>query len=330
VSVKNYLLNLTTKRAAHLFFVSLFLGGACIALGLGLPWTPAIVVFAYGSVLWYVEKAFRVSHTEMTNNSPYFLGFLFFLGALAKTFSSFSVQSGDSQLEYVVRQLGAGLFPTIVGLPFRQVLFAYSNTQADQDLFFRTLEDELRQSATEFRRSQAELVQLVQEFVQMRKGLFAEEEKAARKYVRNLENAIALFDASLSDYPAMISSTLSNCAQSMSGLKEKLRELTQAAEHMKPHQLSDMVAQFEGVKISAGGLAGELSALKGTMESLRTTAAGLPADIKVHLLSANADLDEVRADLRTKVANIQSDLSAIDKVLTDFVTVAQRHIEAIR
>ena len=330
MSVRNYLLNLTTKRAAHLFFASLVLGGACIVLGFGLPWTPALVVVAYGLVLWYAEKAFRVSHSEMTNNSPYFLGFLFFLVALAKTFSSFSVQSSDAQLEYVVRQLGAALFPTIVGLPFRQVLFAYSATQADQDLFFRTLEDELRQSATEFRRSQAELVQLVQEFVQLRKGLFSEEEKAARKYIRNLENAVALFDASLSDYPTMISSTLSNCAQSMNGLKDKLRELTQAADHMQPHQLSDMVAQFEGVKRSAGGLAAELSSLKETTETLRTMAGGMPAEIKVHLLSANADLDEVRADLRTKVASIQSDLSDIDKVLTDFVTVAQRHIETIR
>jgi hypothetical protein len=330
VTVKNYLLNLTTRRAADLFFAALVLGIIFILSGFGLPWTPGIVVAAYGSVLLYAEKVCLVSNTEMTNNSPYFLGFLFFLVALASTFNSFSVQASDSQLQYIIRQLGSALFPTIVGLPFRQVLFAYSTSQADQDLFFRTLEDELRRSATEFRRSQAELVQLVQEFVEMRRGLFSEEEKASRRYVQNLEKAIALFDTSLSDYPIVISSTLSSCAQSLQGLKEKLRELSQAAEHTDPRQLSDIVAQFDSVKTSAGGLAGELSNLKSTVEHLRALAEGVPATINERLVSAGVDLDRVRSDLRGKIGSIQSDLTAIDKVLTDFVVVAQGRIEAIR
>jgi hypothetical protein len=330
VTIKTYLVNLTTRRAASLFFGGLLIGVICILSGFGLPWSPGIVVAAYGCVLWYAEKVCLVSHTEMTNNSPYFLGFLFFLVALANTFHSFSVQASDLQLQYVIRQLGSALIPTIVGLPFRQLLFAYSASQADQDLFFRTLEDELRRSATEFRRSQTELVQLVQEFVEMRRGLFSEEEKASRRYVHNLEKAIALFDTTLSDYPIVISSTLSSCAQSVSGLKEKLRELSQAVEHTDPRQLSDIVAQFASVKTSAGGLAGELANLKSTVEHLRALAETVPAGIKDQLASAKVDLDGVRADLRDKVASIQSDLTAIDKVLTDFVIVAQGRIEAIR
>jgi predicted nucleic acid-binding Zn-ribbon protein len=164
----------------------------------------------------------------------------------------------------------------------------------------------------------------------MRRGLFSEEEKASRRYVHNLEKAIALFDTSLSDYPIVISSTLSSCAQSVHDLKEKLRELSQAAEHTDPRQLSDIVAQFDSVKSNAGSLAGELSSLKSTVEHLRALAEGVPAGIKEQLVSAKVDIDEVRWDLRTKVASIQSDLTAIDKVLTDFVVVAQGRIEAIR
>jgi hypothetical protein len=330
MTVKAYLVNLTTRRAAVLFLEALLLGSLSIILRIGLPWTPALFVTAYGIVLLYSEKVCLVSHSEMTNNSPYFLGFLFFLVALANTFRSFSVQATDSQLEYVVRQLGAALLPTIFGLTFRQLLFAYSPAQADQDIFFRTLEEELRRSATEFKRSQAELVELVKEFIEMRRGLFSEEEKAARKYVHNLEKAIALFDGSFSNYPAMISSTLANCAQSLNGFKEKLRELTEAAEHIEPRRLSEVVAQFDNVKTNAGGLAVEISSLKATLEDLRTLAGSLPATIKEQLGSTKNDLDKVRSDLSIKVASIQSDLTEIDKVLTDFVSITQARIETIR
>ena len=331
MTIENYLLNLTTRRAATLFFAAFALGCISIFIGIGLPWTPAIIVAVYGVILFYAEKKYLVSHTEMTNNSPYFLGFLFFLFALAITFHNLLGQEAtDTQLQYVIRQLGSALFPTIVGLPFRQLLFAYSANQADQDLFFRTLEDELRRSAAEFRRSQVELVQLVQQFIEMRRGLFSEEEKASRRYVENLEKAVALFDTSLSDYPIVISSTLGSCAQSMHGLKEKLLELSQAAEHTDPRQLSDMVAQFDSVKTSAGSLTSELSNLKSTVEHLRGFAESVPTSLKEQLVSAKADLDGVRSDLRGEITSIQCDLAAIDKVLTDFVIVAQGRIEDIR
>ena len=330
MTIKTYLLNLTTRRAVIMFLAAFGLGLISIVFGFGLPWVPAIIVAIYGSILLYAEKEYLVSLSEMTSNSPYFLGFLFFLIALAKTFHTFSVEATDTQLQDVIRQFGSALFPTIVGLPFRQLLFAYSASQADQDLFFRTLEEELRQSAAEFRRSQVELVQLVHEFVEMRRGLFSEEEKAARRYIHNLEKAIALFDTSLSDYPIAISSTLSSCAQSLHELKEKLLELNQAAEHTHPRQLSDMVAHFDSVKTSAGSLAGELINLKSTVELLRALAEKVPPSIKEQLVSTKVDLDEARSDLRVKIASIQSDLTAIDKVLTDFVIVAQERIEDIR
>jgi hypothetical protein len=308
----------------------LILGGASIQAELALPWTPGLIVAAYGGVLLYSEMACGVTHAEMTNNSPYFLGFIFFLFSLLTTFRNFSSHGADAQFDYIVRQLGTALLPTIVGLPLRQLLFAHGPSQADQDLFFRTLEDELRRGASEFRRSQAELVQLVQQFVEMRKGLFSEEEKAARDYVHTLERAIGMFQESLANYPSVISTALSACAQSVHALKEKLRELNQAAQQTEPNQLSNMIAQFESVKASAGTLAGELSELRKTVEQLRLLAGAVPGTIKEQLASVKVDVDQVRSELIVKVATIQSDLTAIDKVLSDFVAVAQVRIEAMR
>jgi hypothetical protein len=75
VQARTYLVNLTSRRAVVLFLISLVCGAVFIVAGVGLPWTPALVVSAYGAVLLYCAKVLLVPHSEMTNNSPYFLGF---------------------------------------------------------------------------------------------------------------------------------------------------------------------------------------------------------------------------------------------------------------
>jgi hypothetical protein len=284
----------------------------------------------------------------MTNNSPYFLGFLLFLVSLFTTFSRLSMDAADLQVGFIIRQLGAALLTTIVGLPFRQLLFAYSPAQADQDLFFRTLEEELRRSATEFKRSQAELVTLVQEFIEVRKTLFGDEEKASRRYVRNLEKAAALFEQDLTNYPTVISSAISACAESVSALMEKLRELAQATANADGKQISAMIAQFDAIKTGATTLSQELGNLRLSVEQLRSSSATLPAVVKQHLEAAKSDFDAARAavkmqlgmaksdfevvrtELSSKVGTIQNDIEAIDRLLTDFVAVIRERIEAFR
>jgi hypothetical protein len=330
VPFKKYLMDLTSRRAAKLFVLTFVLGAVCIALNFGLPWTPGILVAAYGSILLYAEAVCFVSHAEMTNNSPYFLGFIFFLFSLLVTFSRFSIQVADSQIDYVIRELGSALFATIVGLPFRQLLFAYSTHQADQDLFFRTLEEELRRSATEFRKSQAELVQLVQEFAEMRQGLFSDEEKAARKYVDNLQKASALFDDALSHYPTVISAALLNCTRSLQMMMQNLQDLAAVCERANPTKISEMMAQFEGLKTSSVSLTAELTSLKGAALELRTLAAEIPTDAREQFLLAKNDLDQVRAGLRERISSVQGEITSIDKVLSDFVALTQDRLEAMR
>ena len=305
---KTYLVNLTSRRAVILFMILLGLGTVFIAADIGLPWSPALVVIAYGTVLLYCAKVLLVPHSEMTNNSPYFLGFLFFLISLLRTFWNISSLADDLQLGQIVHQLGGALLATVVGLPFRQLLFAYSPSQADQDTFFRTLEEELRRSATEFKRSQMELMQLVQVFIETRRGIFSEEEKASRRYIRGLEKAAGIFEESAANYPSIISAALSKCAQSLKVLQEKSLELSQAAQSLTPDKIKEVVGQFAAVRDSSADLARGLT------------------DVGGHLVGVGAEFDEVRQEFRRKLDEIQLDISAIDKVLTDFVALTQERV----
>jgi hypothetical protein len=330
VQLRTYLANLSSRDAALLFVAALVLGTFLIGASIGLPWTPALVVCAYGALLLYSAKALLVPHSEMTNNSPYFLGFLFFIVSLVRSFWDVPSQSADLDIGRMVHQLGGALIATVVGLPFRQLLFAYSPSQADQDVFFRTLEEDLRRSATEFRRSQVELIQLIQQFVEARKGIFSDEEKASRRYIRSLDKAIGIFDESAGNYPAIIASALSSCAQSLDALREKSRELSEASRSLTSAQITDLVTQFATVKDRGADLASGFSSLHASMEQLRQLAGVLPSTVVVSLQGAQHGLDEVREKLRSSVDAIQSDISAIDNVLNDFVTTIQDRVGAIR
>ncbi len=91
----------------------------------------------------YAEIKGHVSHSDLTNNSPYFLGFVLFLFSLFVTFTRYALHPEAMQMGFVIRELGASLLTTVVGLPFRQWLFAYDPAQLEQDAYYRTLEEEL-------------------------------------------------------------------------------------------------------------------------------------------------------------------------------------------
>jgi len=219
---RSFLLHLTTQRAFILFGLDFALGLISICANFGLPWIPALLVLMYGLVLLYSAVSLKVSHSEATNNSPYFLGFVFFLVSLFRAFYSVSFTNGD-QIDLVIHQLGAALLTTIVGLPLRQALFAFSPSQADQDLFYRTLEEELRRSAAEFRRSQVEMLQIIEDFVAARQSLFKDEQKAIRQYVTSLTKATAVLDGSINDFPNAIATILESSLSKFRILEEHFR-----------------------------------------------------------------------------------------------------------
>lgn len=330
MQLRRFLVDLTSRRAVNLFVGVLCVGSVFIAANLGLPWTPALLVAAYGSVLLYCAGVLLVTHSDMTNNSPYFLGFLFFLISLLRSFLTLSSFSDAVQLDQIVHQMGGALLATVVGLPFRQLLFAYSPSQAEQDTFFRTLEEELRRSATEFKRSQVELIQLVHDFVETRKMMFSDEEKASRQYIRSLQDGVKIFEESAANYPSVISSALSSCAASLKQLEERSQALAQSTQNLTPDRIRDIASQFAAVSDRSGDLAHGLNVLNATLIQVEQMIAGVPSRVGGHLRVAQSEFDDVRRQLRDKLDGIQGDVAAIDALLTDFVALTRERIGAVR
>lgn len=325
-----YLLNLSSRRATNLFLAAFVVGSLSIWFDFLVPWLPALLVIAYGSVLLYTARSLLITHSEMTNNSPYFLGFLFFLTSLFATFTRIGGVPPEHQTDYILHQLGVALLTTVVGLPFRQLLFAYAPAQQDQDRFYRTLEEELRQSASQFRKAQTQFVELLQEFILTRESLFVQEENASRRYVSSLEKAITVFDESFQTYPTQIATALSKCAAGVTKIKNKLDQLAMSSESLKGVEFNEALVQLTSLTKTASDGASGLKALTDSASSLAAVTNGLPERVRLALDGANAAAADVLADFRKKIGAIAEDIEAIDAILSDFVAVTRERIEALR
>lgn len=303
-------------------------GAAMIAADIALPLSPAFVVAGYGATLLYSEIVFLVPHADLTNNSPYFLGLLFFLTSLLRTFWTTFSLTNEAQLAELIRQMGGALLATLVGLPIRQLLFAYSPSQNQQDTFFRTLEEELRRSATEFKRSQLELVGLVQEFVETRKTIFSEEERASRRYIRILEKAIALFDNGPAEYPAIIAAALGRCTASLETLESKSQQLARAAEQISIESLTQVKLQFDSLREKSAAVSQSMADLQAALSGLKAQAVALPEEVGLRLRGASDDFDNARTQMKTKAEEIQRDVGEIDRLLTDFTDLMKERLLA--
>lgn len=329
-AINRFLLNLTSRRAVHIFLWAFVLGALSVWFNILVPWLPATLVLLYGCVLLYTAKVLLVSHSEMTNNSPYFLGFLLFLVSLFTSFTKLGTRLGELQVDFVVRQLGSALLTTIVGLPFRQLLFAYAPGQQEQDIFYRTLEEELRTSATQFKKSQTELVTMLQDFIATRGTLFSEEEKASKSYLSSLTRAIGIFDQAFDNYPRQISSALSACATALAGLRAKSVALSKSSEGLDETAFAQAVGKLEALKESTSETAKQLENLKASIGTLSKAADELPGHVQKVLLEAKKGSDETGLQLKEKVEAISKDLDAIDTILSEFIKVSQERIAALR
>ena len=326
LAIKGVLLNLTTRSAFKLFILALALGAISIALDLALPWLPAAIVATYGGCLLYSEIKGHVSHSDLTNNSPYFLGFVLFLFSLFVTFTRYALHPEQMQMGFVIRELGASLLTTVVGLPFRQWLFAYDPGQQEQDAYYRTLEEELRRSAGEFKRSQVELVKLVSEFVETRKTLFADEQLASESYISNLKRAISVFDGAISEYPITISSALDSCSKTLTKLKTKIEALTTSVDLLDPTQLQQTETEFQNLKDQTVALRENLEILSQTVIALTSKADAVPeAASRLYNTVSKAAMDGEK-ELRTVLSLVVSDVGDIDKLLTEFVSMQANKI----
>lgn len=328
--IREYLLTLTSRKAYQLFLIAAVLGSLSIWFDIGVPWLPAVIVAFYGMLLFYSAKVCLVTHSEMTNNSPYFLGFLFFLIALFSAFSKTFGANDNVDVGMLLRQLGAALLTTIIGLPFRQLLFAYAPAQQDQDTFYRNLEEELRRSATEFRKSQADLLDLLKIFIQTRDILFAEEERASKKYIKGLSKAASIFDGFHEKYPELISSALEGASVAILDIKDKLEVFNRATGEINPHFLRQLEPFLDNIKVSFRALDETAQGAASAFAKVGTAAGAVPQDLNAVGTKIKMQADELSGELRIRAQAISRDLEQIDAVLEEFVTVAVNRISQLR
>jgi hypothetical protein len=318
-SIKDALVNLTTRGAFKLFLCAIALGAVSVAADFWLPWFPALVVALYGSCLVYAEIKGHVSLSDLTNNSPYFLGFILFLFSLFITFLRYGRQPEQMQMGFVIRELGASLLTTIVGLPFRQWLFAYDPAQQDQDLFYHALEEELRRSAGEFKKSQIELVGLVEQFVETRKTLFAEEEAASEKYISNLKRGVSVFDESFAEYPSLISSALDSCTNILGILRTKLEVLSTTITGIDASNLKQAETELQKLTEQSAALRESLGLLAQSVVGLTARAGLIPRVVAEAFNSTKTIAADSATQLRDQLSVLRKDIADIDALLTEFV-----------
>ena len=292
-----------------------------MAVDFGLPWLPALVVACYGSCLVYAEIEGHVAHSDLTKNSPYFLGFTLFLFSLFVTFTRYEHHADQLQMAFVIRQLGASLLTTVVGLPFRQWLFAYDPSQRDQDLFYHALEEELRRSAGEFKKAQVELVGLVEQFVETRKTLFADEQVASEQYLSNLNRVVSVFDKTFSEYPHLISSALDSSTKAVVKLQTKLETMAVAVASLDSTQLQQVEAELQKLKEQMAGLSDGVGLLTHSVGDLTARSNNFPIAMGQMFNSASTIAAEGLGRLKTQLEVLIKDVEDVDRLISEFVGV---------
>jgi hypothetical protein len=341
-NIKRVLLNLDSVKASFLFVAVLTIASLSIVFDIGVPAIPIAGVVVYGCILLAASYWFFVPHSDMTKNSPYFLSFLLFLVAL---YSIFREARGDLVPATILPRLAAALVPTVFGLSFRQFLFALDPAQRDHDAFYRTLEEELKRNAVEFKKAQIQLVELVENFTQGRQAMLAIEEKTAQDYVDHMRRAVALFDESSSAYPKAILDAVTALNKRVTAVIQKLEQVIDKVEQVDIGTVSRASEALRSLAAELAGANTQLNALKNgaelTTRDLSKVASGieqlanttstaiersrdiLVSGISDTLIRLRGLIENEHLSISATAKPIRDDLQAIDRILTDFVKILE-------
>lgn len=345
--IRRLLLNLDSVKATYLFLAALVAASFSIVFNVGIPAIPIAAVLLYGLALLASSHWYFVAHSEMTKNSPYFLAFLLFLVAL---YSLFRDAGTELRQAVILPRLGAALLPTIFGLSFRQLLFAVDPSQRDHDAFYRTVEEELKRNAVEFKKAQVQLVDLVKEFTETRQSMLSAEETAARDYITHMHNAVAVFEDTAAAYPKAVLEAITALNKRLTAVVQKLDQAVQttgsidlaavstasAALRGFATELTDTTLQFNEVKTTTQMVIRDLATLGSGVEQLVKSTHGtieqsnraLVNGISDSLTSLKLLIQNEHAIISNTAQPIKDDLQAIDKILTDFIKLLNTKVLA--
>src|SRR6185437_9492595 len=103
------------EHAFKLFSCALVVGAACIVLSSWWPilaWATPLPLAVYALTLAWAQRHYFVALNATVKDSPYFLGFLLTMVALAKIFISvMSIKPGALSVNAIVGEAGAAIVP---------------------------------------------------------------------------------------------------------------------------------------------------------------------------------------------------------------------------
>jgi DNA repair exonuclease SbcCD ATPase subunit len=181
------------------------------------------------------------------------------------------------------------------------------------------LEEELRRSAGEFKKAQVELVGLVEQFVETRKTLFADEQNASDQYVSNLKRVVSLFDKTFSEYPHLISSALDSSTKAVENLQARLEAMAVAVASLDSSQLQQVEAELQKLKEQMVGLSDGVGSLTQSVGNLTSRSNDFPIAMGQMFNSASTIAAEGLSELHTQLRVLIKEVGDVDRLISDFV-----------
>ena len=291
-----FLEQLTPRRAFRLFFAALVLGTVLILSSTAWPpaaWLAAVPLVGYGVALIIAQSRYSIALNGTVKDSPYFLGFLLTMIALAKVFMSVAAApAGSIEVGQIVGEAGGAILATVVGLFFRQFTLFMDRAENAQDLVFQKALRQLREGAVELHKSQEGFAGLVDEFVGVKRRLYSREEAALAKYVARLETGTGVLTRIEEGYPDRIQKLLER-------LDAAIARIDRAAEGSERQVVA---VQRQVAETVTHEVAGARRLLNESASSL-----------KVAREAAITELGAAVASLRETVESLQSHTAALDQ-----------------
>ena len=266
------------------------------------PWSAACVVLAYGAYLYVITQRKLLPPTAEIKDSPYYLGFLLTLVALLFSF----LRIKDA--EYLLNAVGSAISTTLVGLVFRSILHLRDQEDLVQKQIFAELQEDIKRSATGYKRAQQKLIEVIESFVNTREELLERDKQATLKYLIAMEDFLEQLRTLQAEYFSSLSRAVEEVTPKAKESVMQIEDLNKTLVALKSGMSSASPVQaIDSLRVAANQVA---LTLKGLCTELESSASGFKS-------------------MHSVAGATEADLRAIDHILSDFIETAKIHIERL-
>lgn len=363
----DYLRNLTPKRAFYLFTAFLLLGSFVVISHYYAVLLSNSFIMVYGLCLLYSQNKAFVVLSLQTKNSPYFLGFMFTLVALSTVFLE---KQAAPTWETFSGEIAVALSTTVFGLLVRQCVFSFDPAQAHQADIIRSIAEQLRERAEEYRQAQARLMGLINGFIDSREQLYEQEEAISAQYVSSLGDAVKAIHHIHNDFTQTVQESVSSTGQLLDRFQSSIESMTDqfsgAVSKVQQHYLSaledghvtirnvhekyqssleEAMNSTTHIAASVGqSLIDILKDLRQNQEASANAAQSIPQlldSCRNKLESTNTALDQTTQMLLSQIGQYDDVLSkrlkrfseelySIDEIIDSFIQTLQKNLKRIK